>query len=808
VGDLIQDIRYAVRLLVKQPAFAVVTIVVLALGIGATTAIFSVVDAVLLRSLPYADAGRLVLIQTFWKRAGLPSPNVSAPDFHDWHREAVSFDGMAAYFGGRQSVTIGDTADYAVVTIATPDLFPVLSARAALGRLPSSDEQQPGGTLAVVVSDAFWRSHLGADRTAVGRRLKYQDRLYTIVGVLEPGFRFPTGTDVFAPWWPNRENPSRGSHNYRVVARLKSGVTIEQAQAEMTAIAARLEQAYPRTNDTKSAEVDPLQEQYAGAVRSTLTLIFGVVLIVLLIACANVSNLLLARAQDRTRELGVRVAIGATRGRMMQQLITESVLLAAVAGILGVLIAAWGIRGLIAMAPQGLPRLDEVRVDGRLLGFALLLSLGTSVVFSLVPALRASRVDVNEVLKQTGRGARGGSGRLRATLIVFETAAAVVLVVTAALLVRSYDALNGLEAGFRTDHLLLADTTVPFTDLESARRAVRFYRAITPQLAAIPGVQSAAAVSSVPTQERSNGGYAIEGGPTFEQMLTNVPQAWFLVASPKYIETIGMPLVRGRDFAESDVEGAPLVAIVNQAFARKAFPGQDALGRRLISSLDQATNPDGSRYTTIVGVVADVIASDPTRPAWPQLFTPFAQHPYAATTMTLVIRTEADAGAIAAAVAQRVRALDADVPVRLGTMTETMSAAMAVPRFRTTLVGLFAGLALTLAMVGVYGLVSFSVAQRTSELGLRMALGAQRAEIVRLTLSDGLRLAVLGVVIGWPVALVLSRVLSSLLFQVTPRDPVAFGVAPALLLAAAGAASLWPALRASRVDPAIALRVE
>jgi len=808
MSDFLGDVRYAIRLLIKQPGFTLVTIAVLALGIGATTAIFSVVDGVLLRPLPYAAADRLVSVTNYYRRSAFRG-TISAPDYHDWHDQAQSFSGLAMYNSNQSSISVDGSADYAVVTRATPEFFDVMGGRPALGRLLSPDEHKAGGPMTAVVSHAFWQSHLGGDRSAIGRTIKYRDAVYTVVGVLTPEFNFPARSAIWTAWWMVPETTSRSAHNYRAVGRLKPGVTIAQAQAEMDAIADRLEKAYPESNEAKGVAVDSLQDQMVRSMRTTLNLIFGVVVVVLLIACANVSNLLLARATSRSRELGVRTAIGATRARVIRQLVTESALLAVVAGVLGVLIAAWGIRGLLAIAPQGLPRLDEVGVNWRMLGFAMAASLSASFIFGLAPALHTSRVDLNELLKQAGRGASGGgSGRLRASLIVFETAAAVALVIAASLLIRSFAALNHADMGFDTDRLLLADTAVPSSDLDSARRAVRFYRDLIPQLAAIPGAKSVAAANAIPTVSRSNGGYMIEGGKTFEQMRTSSPQALFNVVTPDYFKTIGIAVKRGRDFNAGDVEGAPMVAVINEAFVRAAFPDTEPIGRRVMTGMDGAVGPDGTRFVTVVGVVADLRARDPSLAPEPQIYHAFQQHPTFATVLTIVFRTAGDPLQLAAAAQQRIRGMSPDVPVKVSTMEEALGVAVSTPRFRTVLLGLFAALALVLAMAGVYGIVSFTVSQRTSEMGLRMALGAQRGEIVRLTLASGMKLTAIGVVVGWVAAFAAVRLIETMLFEVSARDPIVFLVAPALLLMVACLASMAPALRASRVDPSVALRVE
>ena len=800
---MLADLRYAARLLLKQPAFTLIATFVLALGIGANTAIFSVVDAVLLRPLPYADQERLVTLSTFWRTTGVRG-QVSAPDYQDWHDRATSFDGMAAYTRGSTSVSVeGEGADYTVVARVTPEFFPLFGVRAAAGRLPSEAEQREGGPLTAVVSHAFWTTRLGGDQAALGRTLKYAQRLYTIVGVLPPEFRFPDNTDVWTPWWAVPPTSSRSGHNYRAVGRLKPGVTVDQAQSEMDAIGSQLERAFPQSNENKGVAVDRILDQMVRNVRTTLTLIAGVVVVVLLIACANVSNLLLARASSRARELGIRAALGASRTRVVRQLVTESVLLASLAGVASVVIAAWGIRGLVALAPAGLPRINEVHVDLRVLVFASAVSLAASLIFGLAPALHASRSDLNEVMKQGGRTmSGGGSHRMRAALIVFETAAAVVLVIGAGLLIRSFAALSQVDLGFRTERLLVADTAVPTASRDVAAVGVQFYRNLLPQLAAIPGVESAAAVMGVPTNVRSNGGYAIEGGPTFEQMGVRSPQAILTVATPGYFATLGVPVIKGRDFTEADIDSAPLVAVVNEALARASFPAGDAIGHRIRCGFDRP------EFMEIVGIVANVRSADPALPPRPQLFMPFEQHPLGSTALTLVLRTASDPLRFSRPVAEKVRALNGDVPVRISTMEATLEQAMATARFRTVLLGIFAAVAMLLAVAGVYGVVSYTVSQRTAELGLRMALGARPVEIVTLTLLSGLRRTAVGVALGWTLSLALARIVSSMLYSTSARDPLVFVAVPAALLAAAACASAAPAIRAARVDPVVALRAE
>jgi len=494
---------------------------------------------------------------------------------------------------------------------------------------------------------------------------------------------------------------------------------------------------------------------------------------------------------------------------MVRQLITESALLAIAAGVAGVLIAGLGVRGLIAIAPAGLPRLDEVHIDARVLAFGAVVSLTATFLFGLVPAWHASRVNLDEVLKKGGRSpSTGGGSGARAVLIVMETAAALVLVIGAALLIRSFAALSRVDLGFRSDHVLVADTSVPAGNLDGARRAVRFYRDLLPQLAAVPGVRLVSATTAIPSVVRSNGGYVIEGGATFQQMGINSPQALFTLVAPDYFKTMEIPLARGRDFADRDEETAPFVAIVNESLARRSFPSADPIGRRIATGYDGAKGPDGTTFMTIVGVAKDVRANDPSLAPQPQIYMPFQQHPGPAVALTIVMRTDGDPFQLANVTSQKIRAANPEVPARMTTMDDVLGVAVAAPRFRTTLLVLFAGVALTLALAGIYGVVSFMVSQRTSELGVRMALGARPSEIVRLTLWSSLRLTAIGVAAGWIAAFALSRVLSSVLFETPPRDPLIFGLVPALLLMVACLASAAPAIRASRVDPVTALRVE
>jgi predicted permease len=803
MDNLRQDLTYAMRALRRQPAFAALAIQTLAVGIGATAAIFSVVDAVLLRPLAYNHPDRIVALTTLWRKTGARG-TVSAPDFHDWHDQSKSFSAMAYYAGGETSVSVDGVADYATATIVTPEFFDVFGVGPEIGHVPTAADQR-SSDFAAVVGHEFWERRFGGRPDVLGRTISLQQRTFTIEAVMPPGFHFPDRADVWVPASAFDETTSRSGHNYYVAARLAPGVTVERAQAEMTAIAAHLEQQYPVSNATKGAAVVPLQEELVGSTRATLYLLFGAVALVLLIACANVANLLLARATARSSELAVRAALGAGRGRIVAQLLTESVTLAVAAGVVGLLLARWGVGALLALAPAGLPRAAEIAVDWRVAAFALGASIAAAVIFGVAPALQASRVDLNAVLRQGGRGeVGGGSGALlRNALVVVEIAFAVALVVGASLLIRSFETLARVDLGFRQDHLLVAESTVPSNNLASARAAMRFYATVLDKLTAVPGVRSAAAVRGLPaTAIHASGGYWLEGGPGPDAGIVAAPQAMFTVVTPDYFKTMGVPVLRGREFSARDAYDAPRVAIINEALARQSFPNADPIGHRIEAGLD---SPE---FMTIVGVVGNVRQRDPARPPSPELYYPFEQHPGAATSMRIVARTAVEPAAIAARLREIARAENSQVPLRIGTMDDTMSTAVATPRFRTLLVGVFAALAFVLAMAGVYGVMAYAVSRRRAEIGVRMALGAASTDVLRLVLRDALRLALAGIVLGCGLAFAVAQGLRGMLFGVQPADPFVFVAVPIALLLTAVLASAVPARRAAAIDPMLALRAD
>ena len=795
------DLRYAWRSLLRQPSFALTAILTLALGIGATTAIFSVVHAILLRPLPYADSDRIVALMNFWTQTGRRGTTVSAPDFHDWKAQNQSFGSFAYYSGGETSVTLNGAADYAFAYRVTPEFFDVLGARPSLGRLLSNEEQQPGGPMAVVISHAFWKEKFGGDPRAIGSSIKFDDRVFTVAGVIGPGIRYPARADIYYPAWLSPETPSRSGHNYRVLARLKPGVRIEQAQADMSAIAARLEAQYPNSNSGKSAVVVRLLDLLVGNTRQMLYILFAAVGLVLLIACANVANLLLARATSREREMVVRTAVGAGRGRLVRQLLTESAVLGIAAGACGIWLAQLGVVALAALAPADLPRLDEIRIDTAALGFAVTIALAASGLFGLAPALHVSRVQLADGLRQSGKAAR--RGQARQVFVVAEVALAVVLVFAAALLGRSMIALASVEMGFSPDRLLVLRTNVPVANPNGATRATMFYRDLLTELRAVPGITAIGGVTSLPTAVRSDGSYWIEGGPRLEDTGVRAPQALLTVVTPDYFRTLRVPVKTGRDFGDRDRHGAPLVAIVNESLARASFQGQEPIGRRIQCGLDNL------EFMTIVGVVADIRTAGPSLPVQPEIYMPYEQHPGPASALNLVVRTElANPLTLVETISRAIRQRNPDVPVRASTMDGTLETASAAPRFRTIVLTIFAGVALLLAVAGVYGVMTYTVNQRIPELGLRIALGATRQNVMSLILWQGAKLALAGLAIGLALALLAGRGLQGILFGVTPHDPLILALVTGGVAGATLVACYLPGRRAVRVDPMIALRAE
>jgi predicted permease len=799
--NLLQDLRYGLRMLAKNPGFTAIAILTLAIGIGANTAMFSVVNAVLLRPLAYREPNRIVTIASLWKETGHHG-SVSAPDFHDWHDQATAFASMAYYEDDDCAVSSSTGGQYSHCALVTPEFFRVFLLEPAAGRLFTPDEQKTGGA---IISHSFWLQRFGGDPAVLRQSVQVFGRSLNIVGVAPPGFRFPDKTDVWIP--ANTavpETTSRSGHNYRVVARLKTGVTLNEAQAEMTTIAARLEQLYPPSNKNKSAVVASLRDDMVSNVRLTLELLLASVCVVLLIVCANIANLLLAKGTGRARELAIRAAMGASRTRIVRQLLTESALIALAAGAAGLAIAVFTSRILIRFAPHDIPRLNEAGLDLRVLAFTCCVSLISTVLFGIAPAFQAARLDLNEALQQSGpRGsASRGARRLQGALVVSEVALSVVLLAGAGLLIRSLRALLDVQLGFRPEKVVVMDTDVPASDLEDARHATQLYKRFLADASVIPGVASVAATRGLPNDASSNGGYWIDSLPPIETLSVGAPQAVFSIITPNYFSTIGIPLENGRDFAEGDSYDAPFVAIINEALAKQAFPKQNPIGRTIFYGMDSFK---GMR---IVGVVGNTHQFGPSTPPWPEIFMAYEQHPLPSTSLIVVARTPLESGSLEETLRRTLRDISPEVPSRFSTMQAELSESVAAPRFRALLIGVFALLALALSMAGIYGVMAYSVAERTREIGIRMALGAQLFGVLRLVLAQGMRLVAAGLVVGLGAAFVATRLLTSMLFEVKPFDPATFAVACGALFAVALVANYVPARRAMRVDPMVALRYE
>jgi putative ABC transport system permease protein len=759
-----------------------------------------------LRPLPFDQPDRIVVVTNVNLKTGNRNTTISGPDFHDWREQSRSFETLAYWTNaGETSVSVNNASDYAWVLRVTPGYFRVFGVTARAGRLFTAEEEQPGGPPVVVITDAYWRRQFGADPRAVGSTVTFNQRAHTIIGVTAPGFRHPARADIFFAEPAMPAGTSRSAHNYRGVGRLARGVSLTQAQSEMTGIAARLSKEYPLSNGDKGVAVVPLQEVIVGDTRQTLFVLLAAVGFVLLIACANVANLLLARASARGRELVVRAAVGAGRMRLIRQMLTESLLLALLAGAGGLLFAQWGVTALLSLAPPDLPRLDEVTVDWSALAFALSASLLASVIFGLAPAWHVSRVDLADGLRQGGKGSALGArgGWARKAFVITEIALAVALVMGAGLLGRSLIALANVDMGFQSDRLVVLRTAVPVSGRPDFPRAIAAYRTLLAELRALPGVVAAGAVTSLPTVVRSNGGYWIQGGPGPEALGMKSPQALFNVVTPDYFRTLQVPVVRGRDFTDRDRIDAPFVAIINEQLAKDSFPDVDPIGRTIRCGLDTL------EPMTIVGVVKDIRTRGPGRPVQAELYMPYEQHQGPATALNIVMRTDAaDPLALGATAARHIRERNPDVPVRVETMETTMAGATAAPRFRTVLLVTFAVVALVLAIAGVYGVMAYTVSQRVPEIGLRVALGASPSDVMGLVLKDGGLLIGLGLVAGAALSFAGSRFLTGLLFGVSARDPLVFAGVSLLVAIAALAACLIPGRRALRVDPLLALRAE
>jgi predicted permease len=804
MSHFLQDLRYGIRTLSKTRGFTLVAIFTIALGIGATTAMFTVVDGVVLKPLRYQDADRIVALNTQFTDRGRTSPRITGGDYLDLRQQRDIFSAIATYYGGEMGVQVAGRAEFVGTMVTSTEFMNVFGATPLTGRIFNADDAQRSA----IVSARFATRNFGSAETAVGQSLRMEDHTYSIVGVVPTWFRYPERTEVWIAGPRDPDNIDRTAFNYRAVAKLRDGVSMEAANARLATFGEQLAQAYPDSNKSKAFVVRPLQDQLVSPVRTTLFILMGAVALVLLIACANVANLMLARSAERSREMAVRAALGASRWTIVRQSLAESLLLAITGGALGVLIATWATRFVLFRMGQtlALPRLTDVTVDWRVLLFAIALCFISSIGFGLAPALQATRVNLVDALKQAGmRGVQGGqSARLRGVLVVTQIALSFVLVISAGLLFRSFLSLLSAELGFRTDAVLVMYAHAPAKTEADYARVVQFEEELFDRIRQLPGVISVAGTMGLPTGDYgSNGGYVVEGqGSMMQNRPAKLPQAIFSLSGPGYFSTMGIPLVRGRDFTANDRDGGEPVVIISQALAKQSFPNTDPIGQRLQCGLDAAT----MRWMRIVGIVGDVRQDSPASGAGPAMYMPLAQHPFRANEVQVAIRTQVDPLSLEKPVQDLVRSMNPEVATKFTTMQSMVHDSVAAPRFRTTLAMAFAVLALLLAAMGVYAVMSYITVQRTGEFAVRAALGATPANILKLVLAGAGRLALIGVAAGLVLTLISSRVLESLLFGLKPTDLPTYVVVCAVVVPAVLLAALLPALRACRVDPLEALR--
>jgi len=823
-----QDLRYGARMLLKNPGFTTIAVLTLALGIGANTAIFSVVYTTLLRPLPYPESERLVWLCE--RTPNFPAMMISYPNFTDWRAQQTVFEQIGVYNRGSYNLTGRGEPRRLDGALLSADVFAALRARAALGRIFNNDEDRPGASPVVVLSHGLWQSRFGGDAGIINQAITLNGRAYTVIGVMPAGFAFPMGlafsarVDIWTPVGLLASEPdyrSRGNHPGLLgVARLKDGVTLKQARAEMDAIAARLEQQYPGPNRNLRVHIDPMLDTYVGGARRALWTLLAAVGLALLIVCANMANLLLARAAGRASEIAVRAALGASRRRIAQQLLTESVLLAVVGGVLGLLLARWGVPLILAIGGDSIPRAAEISLDAGMLAFTAVVTMLTGALFGLTPAWQASRADVQVALKDAARSLTGARSWLRQALIVAEVALTILLLAGAGLLLRSFYRLQQVDAGFTHERALSFKTALPQRKYATGEQRIAFFQGLREKLRALPGVEEVAFASQFPLGKNGNQKtFFIEGQPAPPPN----EALWMEVttASPDYFRALGIRLLRGRYFTEQDnqdhlrgrdlsrfSEGMLKIAalnaiIVDEEFARRHWSKEDPIGKRV-----RLSHPFLGPALTVVGVVARVkLARLNEQGGFVQAYFPWLQSP--ADGAVVVIRTRLEPETLIAAARRQALALDPELPIYdVRTLTEQRDISLAPERLNLTLLSGFAAVALLLAAIGLYGVISYSVTQRTQEIGLRMAVGARSRDVLKLVIGQGMKLIVIGAVIGLVASLALTRLMTSLLFGVSATDPATFAMIALLMVCVALVACYLPARRATKVDPIIALRYE
>ena len=810
---MFQDLRNGMRLLIKHKSFTAVAILTLALGIGANTAIFSVVRSVLLRPLPYAEADQLVQFRYHFSDIDQEQTWVAFHDAVDWQAQSQSFESIGVYGYAVLNFSENSLPEAIYGLRVSADLLPALGVPPALGRYFSPDEDQPGHNHVIILSDEVWRRRFGANTDIVGKTIRANQEDYIVVGVMPPGFNFPLNMPTTAKlpsqqmgyWHPlglDVNKLSRADAGVNAIARLKAGVSLEQARSEMNLVAARLARDYPETNAGREVRLVSLKDQVVGGVRLTLLVLFGAVGLVVLIASANIANLLLARADSRRREMAIRQALGASRRRLMRQALTESLLLALVGGGAGIVLAQWTLPLLLRLSPQAIPRLIEARVDGGVFGLTFAVSIAAGLLFGLLPAWRSTKGNLNEDLKQASTTSSEKRGSAGPSLIVVEVAFTLVLTLGASLLLNSFVRLSNVELGFRADKVLAAVVLPPRSRYPNAKAKIEFYRGVIERVKALPGVESAAASDTLPYSGQSGGGQVrIEGRPPVANFDQGLQSEWSNITTD-FLQTMGIPLLRGRLFDEHDTAEAPPVIVVSETAAEQFWPGEDPLGQRL------SFGADGKEpLRQVVGIVRSTRNAGLDHPPSPHVYAPVDQNLSPAN--FLLVRSAAPSPNLAEMVRQSVAAVDQEQPVFLAAPLESWVAdSVARQRFGLMLLGLFGALALALASVGIYGVVSYSVSQRTREIAIRIALGAQSRDVLPLIIRQGMMPALLGEVIGLLGALALTRLLRNLLFGVSATDPLTFAGVPLLLMCVALLACYFPARRATKVDPLTSLHHE